>query len=55
MSIKGFLLNLIPFPLSRGRGKIFIKRGGSPSFRRTSPSPLRERGIKGVRGFYLAL
>jgi hypothetical protein len=26
-----------------------FKRGVSPSFRKSSPSPLRERGIKGMR------
>jgi len=31
----------------KGRGEI-VKRGASPSFS-SSPSPLKERGIKGVR------
>jgi len=37
-----------PLPLIKGRGSVG-KRGAKPLSKISSPSPLKERGIKGVR------
>jgi len=38
-----------PLVYTSSKGKEILERGVSPSFNIVPPSPLRERGIKGVR------
>ena len=46
----GELNNLSPCPLPlQGKGEKKKRGGFAPSLRDSSPSPLKERGIKGVR------
>ena len=48
VQLEGLRKNQVWLPLLKGRGSVG-KRGAKPLSKISSPSPLKERGIKGVR------